>query len=88
MTLCCVLLPCVTVQSDVVHQSVYELIHTDDRGMFREQLHFALNPKLYAAEQGGDGMLNSGPFPSSPTTTHISYHRVASSLSAKKTLCI
>ncbi|XP_030206058.1 aryl hydrocarbon receptor, partial [Gadus morhua] len=41
-------------QSDVVHQSVYELIHTDDRGMFREQLHFALNPKLYATEQGGD----------------------------------
>nr|ACI25083.1 aromatic hydrocarbon receptor [Microgadus tomcod] len=43
-------------QSDVVHQSVYELIHTDDRAMFREQLHFALNPKLYAAEQGGDAL--------------------------------
>ncbi|CAL8320587.1 unnamed protein product [Merluccius merluccius] len=41
-------------QSDVVHQSVYELIHTDDRSMFREQLHFALNPKPYAADQGGD----------------------------------
>ncbi|CAL8266958.1 unnamed protein product [Lota lota] len=43
-------------QSDVVHQSVYELIHTDDRAMFREQLHFALNPKLNATEQGGDVM--------------------------------
>uniref|UniRef100_A0A673A9M0 Aryl hydrocarbon receptor n=1 Tax=Sphaeramia orbicularis TaxID=375764 RepID=A0A673A9M0_9TELE len=31
-------------QSDVVHQSVFELIHTDDRALFRRQLHFALNP--------------------------------------------
>lgn len=31
-------------QSDVVHQSVYELIHTDDRALFRQQLHFSLNP--------------------------------------------
>ncbi|XP_073333906.1 aryl hydrocarbon receptor-like [Pagrus major] len=31
-------------QSDVVHHSVYELIHTDDREMFKCQLHFALNP--------------------------------------------
>ncbi|XP_036973205.1 aryl hydrocarbon receptor-like isoform X2 [Acanthopagrus latus] len=30
-------------QSDVVHQSVFELVHTDDREMFRCQLHFALN---------------------------------------------
>ncbi|KAM9850564.1 aryl hydrocarbon receptor-like isoform 1-T3 [Aulostomus maculatus] len=30
-------------QSDVVHQSVFELIHTDDRAMFKQQLHFALN---------------------------------------------
>ncbi|KAJ3592553.1 hypothetical protein NHX12_007680 [Muraenolepis orangiensis] len=41
-------------QSDVVHQSVYELIHTDDRAMFREQLHFALNPKTYTGDLGGD----------------------------------
>ncbi|XP_017265798.1 aryl hydrocarbon receptor [Kryptolebias marmoratus] len=32
-------------QSDVIHQSVFELIHTDDRALFREQLHFALNPR-------------------------------------------
>ncbi|XP_054642169.1 aryl hydrocarbon receptor-like [Dunckerocampus dactyliophorus] len=31
-------------QSDVVHQSVFDLIHTDDRGAFRQNLHFALNP--------------------------------------------
>lgn len=40
-------------QSDVVHQSVFELIHTDDRAFFRQQLHFALNPP--AAGAGGDG---------------------------------
>lgn len=37
-------------QSDVVHQSVFELIHTDDRAMFREQLHFALNPLPVASD--------------------------------------
>lgn len=36
-------------QSDVVHQSVFELIHTDDRSLFRQQLHFALNPSSNAA---------------------------------------
>ncbi|XP_008436659.1 aryl hydrocarbon receptor-like isoform X2 [Poecilia reticulata] len=37
-------------QSDVVHQSVFELIHTDDRATFREQLHFALNPPPLASD--------------------------------------
>ncbi|XP_024142172.1 aryl hydrocarbon receptor [Oryzias melastigma] len=41
-------------QSDVVHQSVFELIHTDDRATFREQLHFALNPPT-ADEQVSQG---------------------------------
>ncbi|KAM6957984.1 aryl hydrocarbon receptor-like [Tautogolabrus adspersus] len=45
-------------QSDVVHQSVFELIHTDDRALFRRQLHFALNPnksqKNGGAESPGD----------------------------------
>ncbi|KAM6901469.1 aryl hydrocarbon receptor-like [Lycodopsis pacificus] len=31
-------------QSDVVHQSVHDLIHMEDREMFRCQLHFALKP--------------------------------------------
>uniref|UniRef100_A0A3Q4B1K3 Aryl hydrocarbon receptor 2 n=1 Tax=Mola mola TaxID=94237 RepID=A0A3Q4B1K3_MOLML len=31
-------------QSDVVHQSVYNLIHMDDREVFRCQLHFSFNP--------------------------------------------
>ncbi|XP_016366035.1 aryl hydrocarbon receptor-like [Sinocyclocheilus rhinocerous] len=32
-------------QSDVVHQSVFDLIHIDDRVTFRCQLHFALDPE-------------------------------------------
>ncbi|MBN3285222.1 AHR protein, partial [Polyodon spathula] len=43
-------------QSDVVHQSVFELIHTDDRAMFRRQLHFALNPNPFESEQGTELM--------------------------------
>ncbi|XP_051938964.1 aryl hydrocarbon receptor-like [Hippocampus zosterae] len=39
-------------QSDVVHQSVFELIHTDDRATFRQNLHFALNPP----DTGGQGL--------------------------------
>ncbi|XP_053570099.1 aryl hydrocarbon receptor [Bombina bombina] len=31
-------------QSDVIHQSVYELIHTEDRPEFQQQLHWALDP--------------------------------------------
>ena len=49
-----VLLPCVSLQSDVIHQSVFELIHTDDRALFRRQLHFSLNPNPFSADQGGD----------------------------------
>ncbi|XP_051979653.1 aryl hydrocarbon receptor 2 [Xyrauchen texanus] len=45
-------------QSDVVHQSVFELIHTDDRAIFRRQLHFALNPTSCDAD-GSDGVQNS-----------------------------
>nr|XP_057908306.1 aryl hydrocarbon receptor 2 [Doryrhamphus excisus] len=38
-------------QSDVIHQSVFELIHTDDRALFRRQLHFAFNP--HSSQQDG-----------------------------------
>uniref|UniRef100_A0A8C8JT24 Aryl hydrocarbon receptor n=1 Tax=Oncorhynchus tshawytscha TaxID=74940 RepID=A0A8C8JT24_ONCTS len=41
-------------QSDVVHQSVYDLIHIDDRAMFRCQLHVALNPNQNDSEAGPD----------------------------------
>lgn len=35
-------------QSDVIHQSVYELIHTEDRAEFQRQLHWAFNPSQIA----------------------------------------
>ncbi|TSM60562.1 Aryl hydrocarbon receptor [Bagarius yarrelli] len=44
-------------QSDVLHQSVFEFVHVDDRAMFRRQLHFALNPNLSDGE--AEGTLNS-----------------------------
>ncbi|XP_074045928.1 aryl hydrocarbon receptor-like [Macrotis lagotis] len=34
-------------QSDIIYQSVFELIHTDDRAMFRCQLHWSLNPPSF-----------------------------------------
>lgn len=51
-------------QSDVVHQSVFELIHTDDRAQFRRQLHFALKPDTTLA----DGSVQS---PSKSTPSRI-----------------
>ncbi|CAG10275.1 unnamed protein product [Tetraodon nigroviridis] len=41
-------------QSDVIHQSVFELIHTDDRALFRNQLHFAFNPTNSQQDSGCD----------------------------------
>ncbi|KAF2983312.1 hypothetical protein EK904_000826 [Melospiza melodia maxima] len=38
-------------QSDIIHQSVFELIHTEDRPEFQRQLHWALNP----AQSGDSG---------------------------------
>ncbi|XP_072542609.1 aryl hydrocarbon receptor 2 [Salminus brasiliensis] len=46
-------------QSDMVHQSVFEFIHIDDRAMFRRQLHFALNPKLLDGDKESNGMESS-----------------------------
>ncbi|KAM4635418.1 uncharacterized protein ACJ7VT_008516 [Polymixia lowei] len=46
-------------QSDVVHQSVYDLIHMDDRELFRCQLHFALNPNEIESCRRGDGIQSS-----------------------------
>uniref|UniRef100_A0A8B9K5P2 Aryl hydrocarbon receptor 2 n=1 Tax=Astyanax mexicanus TaxID=7994 RepID=A0A8B9K5P2_ASTMX len=46
-------------QSDVVHQSVFELIHTDDRAMFRRQLHFALNPSQGDPESEGNSEITT-----------------------------
>ncbi|CAI9539949.1 unnamed protein product, partial [Staurois parvus] len=35
-------------QSDVIHQSVFELIHTEDRGEFQRQLHWALDCSAFS----------------------------------------
>lgn len=36
-------------QTDVMHQSVYELVHTEDQQELRRNLHWALNPPPVAA---------------------------------------
>ncbi|XP_029484237.1 uncharacterized protein LOC115105898 [Oncorhynchus nerka] len=56
-------------QSDVVHQSVYELIHMDDRAMFRCQLQFALKPNQPDSEAGPDAIESS----SRPHSESMSY---------------
>ncbi|XP_040914623.1 aryl hydrocarbon receptor-like [Toxotes jaculatrix] len=46
-------------QSDVVLHSVYDLVHVDDREIFRCQLHFALNPDQTDADvRAQDGQLS------------------------------
>ncbi|KAF4093442.1 hypothetical protein AMELA_G00002090 [Ameiurus melas] len=57
-------------QSDVVHQSVFELIHTDDRAMFRRQLHFALKPTQGELTDDADGLQKT----SDITTAIINYN--------------
>ncbi|XP_069472127.1 aryl hydrocarbon receptor-like [Ambystoma mexicanum] len=43
-------------QTDVMHQSVFELIHTEDQQEFRRNLHWALNPPaLPERDQSPDG---------------------------------
>ncbi|XP_066542503.1 aryl hydrocarbon receptor-like [Hoplias malabaricus] len=46
-------------QSDMVHQSVFEFIHVEDRAIFRRQLHFALNLNLVDMDTEGEGMQSS-----------------------------
>ncbi|XP_032901360.1 aryl hydrocarbon receptor isoform X2 [Amblyraja radiata] len=46
-------------QSDIIHQSVFELIHTEDRPEFQRQLHWALTPdsdELGKVVQGDNGL--------------------------------
>ncbi|KPP62883.1 aryl hydrocarbon receptor 2-like [Scleropages formosus] len=55
-------------QSDVIHQSVFELIHTDDRSMFKRQLHFALDPS-----QGDEAVAQEGAQNGSEVTSVVAY---------------
>ncbi|KAK5875088.1 hypothetical protein CesoFtcFv8_027616 [Champsocephalus esox] len=50
-------------QTDVMHQSVFELIHTEDQQEFRSNLHWALNPPQQPR-----------PPPQTPQQTYMSYN--------------
>lgn len=41
-------------QTDVMHQSVYELVHTEDQQELRRNLHWALNPPAAASTSSQD----------------------------------
>uniref|UniRef100_A0A8D0BLH5 Aryl hydrocarbon receptor n=1 Tax=Salvator merianae TaxID=96440 RepID=A0A8D0BLH5_SALMN len=55
-------------QSDIIHQSVFELIHTEDRPEFQRQLHWALNP----VQSTESGQLTQGDNGFSQSTTYYS----------------
>ncbi|KAJ8003631.1 hypothetical protein DPEC_G00150340 [Dallia pectoralis] len=57
-------------QTDVMHQSVFELIHTEDQQEFRRNLHWALNPPTQPAGSPPDGE----PAPSSSMVTYNPDH--------------
>ncbi|XP_078407544.1 aryl hydrocarbon receptor 1b [Cetorhinus maximus] len=56
-------------QTDVMHQSVFELIHTEDQQEFRRNLHWALSPPtITEAEKAlaGDNVTSTAVIPYSP----------------------
>ncbi|XP_072496797.1 uncharacterized protein [Notamacropus eugenii] len=57
-------------QSDIICQSVFELIHIDDRAMFRDQLQWSLNPPSFReAKQDSSSLpVNVSPLNSGTTT--------------------
>ncbi|XP_036624438.1 aryl hydrocarbon receptor-like isoform X2 [Trichosurus vulpecula] len=62
-------------QSDIIYQSVFELIHADDRDMFRCQLHWSLNPPSFreAEQDSSSRPVNKSPL-NSGTTMYESQH--------------
>ncbi|XP_069389368.1 aryl hydrocarbon receptor-like [Paralichthys olivaceus] len=57
-------------QTDVMHQSVYELVHTEDQQELRRNLHWALNPPAAAAAITQDSPQESEPDSSSALVTY------------------
>ncbi|XP_063159799.1 aryl hydrocarbon receptor isoform X1 [Candoia aspera] len=53
-------------QSDIIHQCVFELIHTEDRPEFQRQLHWALNP----VQSTDSGQMIQGDNGFSPSATY------------------
>lgn len=50
-------------QTDVMHQSVYELVHTEDQQELRRNLHWALNPPAAASTSSQDSPQGDSLFP-------------------------
>ncbi|KAG8010475.1 Aryl hydrocarbon receptor, partial [Nibea albiflora] len=75
-------------QSDVLHQSVLDLVHMDDREMFRCQLHFALNPNDTNSHVGAeDGQQSGSKCPSSSVSLLPQYVPPESSSFLERSFC-
>ncbi|KAM7380153.1 hypothetical protein PAMP_003466 [Pampus punctatissimus] len=57
-------------QTDVMHQSVYELVHTEDQQELRRNLHWALNPPAAASTISQDSPQEMEPDSSSALVTY------------------
>ncbi|XP_070694668.1 aryl hydrocarbon receptor-like [Pempheris klunzingeri] len=57
-------------QTDVMHQSVYELVHTEDQQELRRNLHWALNPPAAASAITQDSPQEMEPDSSSSVVTY------------------
>ncbi|XP_041857503.1 aryl hydrocarbon receptor 1b isoform X2 [Melanotaenia boesemani] len=57
-------------QTDVMHQTVYELVHTEDQQELRRNLHWALNPPSAASGVTQDSLQETEPESSSPLVTY------------------
>ncbi|XP_071338414.1 aryl hydrocarbon receptor-like [Trachinotus anak] len=57
-------------QTDVMHQSVYELVHTEDQQELRRNLHWALNPPAAASAVTQDSPQDMEPDSSSSLVTY------------------
>ncbi|XP_044531626.1 aryl hydrocarbon receptor-like [Gracilinanus agilis] len=62
-------------QSDIIYQSIFELIHTDDRAVFHHQLHWSLKPTSFREVEQDSRSLPENESPlNSGTTTYDPQH--------------